>query len=156
MKRKIATESDQPQVSSILMDELGKVPIIIGGNWTTLLLFRRYLEVIILIGETEHTGDWYLYLEVNLTDGTTFCTECGYPEIILKDVFGNTYGKADGDEDELMKSHSIFTEEFLLNCSDSTVGFYKELTEEDFDKGIYEPRVRYVNFNQIKSIQLYR
>ena len=156
MKRKIATKSNQPQVSPTLMDELGKVPITIGGNWTSLLLFRRYLEAIILMGETEHSGDWDLYLEVNLTDGTSFTTECGYPEIILRDVFGNTFGKVDGDEDELMKSHSIFTEEFLLNCSDSTVGFYEELSDEDYDNDIWEPRERYVKFNQIKSIQIYR
>ena len=156
MKRKIATKSNQPQVSPTLMDELGKVPITIGGNWTSLLLFRRYLEAIILMGETEHSGDWDLYLEVNLTDGTSFTTECGYPEIILRDVFGNTYGRTDGDEDELIKSHSIFTEEFLLNCSDSTVGFYEELSDEDYDNDIEEPRERYVKFNQIKSIQIYR
>ena len=46
-----------------------------------LLWFITEVKQIDLLGWAEHTGDWDLYLQIELYDGTVFLTSSGFPNI---------------------------------------------------------------------------
>ena len=118
-----------PQLSPSLFDELSNKPTIIRGDAKSLMLFKRYLDLILHLGELEHTGDWDPYLKVTLTNDDTFETTTGYPEITIGDF--NEYDMPDA---------------LNLLSEITSIGFYQIGDEED-------ETITYYPLSDIKSIQ---
>lgn len=153
MKPEIAKHQNQPQLSPILLDELGKEPVFISCNLTTLLLFKRYLEAIEAIGEQEHSGDWDLYLSINLIDGTEFSTVSGYPNIVLKDLSGKILD--DDESNSTLDELGIFSG-IVRNNLMKEIGFYPELDYPDGSNNDENPEVVFFKLEDIVSIQIFR
>lgn len=135
MTKIMQTNPIAPQLSPSLFDELSNKPTIIRGDAKSLMLLKRYLDLILHLGELEHTGDWDPYLKVTLTNDDTFETITGYPEIMLGDF---------NDDDQPN----------ALNCLQeiTSIGFFIEdddtdQTEDNMDWATYFP------LSDIKSIQ---
>lgn len=118
-----------PQLSPSLFDELSNKPTIIRGDAKSLMLFKRYLDLILHLGELEHTGDWDPYLKVTLTNDDTFETTTGYPEITIGDF----------NEDDMPDALNLLSEI-------TSIGFYQMGDEED-------ETITYYPLSDIKSIQ---
>lgn len=131
----IATKSTGEQISPILFDELAETAININGDATKLMLFKRYLEAILLIGLVEHSGDWDPYLKITLADGTELETITGYTEISIGDL--------DGEDEENALN---YLEEL------TSIGFILEVKEDEECKT--EEVVSYFHLPSIKSIKL--
>ena len=134
MTKIMQTNPIAPQLSPSLFDELSNKPTIIRGDAKSLMLLKRYLDLILHLGELEHTGDWDPYLKVTLNDGSSFETPNGYPEILIEDF----------DEDY---------QHYAFNYLDeiTSIGFagYDEDNEDEAIETYYP-------ISDIKSIQLMR
>jgi len=76
-----------PQASPILMDAISKQPFYPYefDNRDTLAdhiqSYIKTIDLILLLGEAEHTGDWDPYLYITFKDGTFIETTSGYSQI---------------------------------------------------------------------------
>lgn len=125
--------STLPQLSPKMLENLGKNPIIINGDAQKLAMLAQLIHAIIEIGEIEHSGDWDPYLSITLTDGKSFETPSGYPEILFGDF-----------NDEEQFTTLMHFEEI------TTVGFYLGYLGED-----EEPRITYFPLSDIASIGIF-
>lgn len=123
----------EKQLSPILFDALSRHPIIINGDVQKLSLFKHYLDLIMEVGELEHTSDWDPYLKV-ITTESEFYTETGYPDISIGDL-------NDEEQDTALRHYKEIT----------NIGFYLNNPADESD-----PILTWVPFKTIKSIQLFR
>ena len=121
------------QLSPILMRELSENPFIIDGNSQSLILFKRYLDLIVHLGNIEHSGDWDPYLLITFTDGSTLETPNGYEDISFGDF-----------NDKDMPNALNYHEELTLV---GFTGLYKDDNEE-------EAITTYYRLSTIHSIQV--
>lgn len=124
-------QTTNPQLSPNLLRELSQKPFIIRGDAKSLLIYKRYLDLIIHLGELEHTGDWDLHLKVTLNNKQSFETTTGYPEIELGDF---------NSEDE---PNALNLQEEL-----TSIGFYQQEDEDD-------ATITWYPLSDIKSIQVF-
>ena len=128
---KIATASNQIQLSPILMDNLAAHPILIMGDQQKISLLAAHLDTILQIGELEHTGDWDPSLLIEFTDGSQRETETGYAEILFGDF----------NEEEQVTALKHFDEI-------TSVGFFMP----DAEDSEFSPQVIYYPLHTIHSI----
>lgn len=58
----------------------------INGSKAHLVTLSLLIDALVAFGEEEHTGDWDLYLEIELDNGDLVTTQSGSPEIIFRDT----------------------------------------------------------------------
>ena len=96
-------QKSDTQSSPILFDALSKNPIPINqdlpNNWvlsqiqilSQIQSIIKSIELIITLGQAEHTGDWDPYIIINLIDGGSIETQNGYHHMgIQRGQFQNT------------------------------------------------------------------